>query len=279
MYKKFLILGSNGQLGTEYQQTFSKKNIDYLAPSEQKADITNREMLDQLVTSYNPEVIINCAAFNAVDKAEVDPAQAFRINAEAILNLTHICHQRKIFLVHYSSDYVFDGKKHHWYLESDQPHPLNQYGKSKWQGEKHIKAGLKNYLIFRLSWVIGPGQQNFLFKLSQWAASNPVLKISGDEVSVPTFTPTIVELTLLSLSQGLSGLFHLTNSDYASRYELARAYLKLKNLDNLVVPVPMSYFNMPAPRPLFSVMSNQQLAKTLNLEIPAWQQELETYAG
>ena len=130
---------------------------------------------------------------------------------------------------------------------------------------------MSQYLVFRLSWVIGAGKQNFLYKLAGWAEKNSILKISADEVSVPTFTPDVVDMTLLSLEKGLTGLYHLTNSGYASRYELTRYYLKHQKRDNIIVPVAMSTFETKAKRPLFSAMSNEKLAHSLGVDIPTWQ--------
>ena len=159
-------------------------------------------------------------------------------------------------MVHYSADYVFDGKKQDFYVEDDQPNPLNVYGKSNLHGEEAVKSHLSNFLIFRASWVIGSGRQNFLFKLLQWTQSNWVLIISADEVSVPTFTDDIVKTTPLSLEKQLQGLYHFVNSGCCSCYELVRYFVKNLGLKNLVIPVSLSTFNIQTQRPLFSVMSN-----------------------
>lgn len=178
-------------------------------------------------------------------------------------------------MIHYSTDYVFDGTKQDFYTEEDLPNPLSIYAKSKYAGEKFIKETLEHYLIFRVSWVYGKGKQNFLYKLNQWAATHSMLKIAVDEFSVPTSTRTIVEITLKALKQGLTGLYHLTNSGYASRYEWSKEYLKLKQVDKLIYPAYQSDFNLPAKRPKWSVMSNQKISKILNTDIPLWNEELK----
>jgi dTDP-4-dehydrorhamnose reductase len=137
---------------------------------------------------------------------------------------------------------------------------------------------LPDALVFRLSWVIGRGKQNFLCKLAGWAEKNPVFKISADEVSVPTFTDDIVKLTVMALDQGLTGLFHLTGGGYASRYELARYYAEKTGLPNLIVPVATSTFPSKARRPLFAAMDNRRLTDTLKVDIGTWKTGVDRYA-
>jgi len=276
MKNKHLILGAAGQLGKEFVNYCTKHNIDYLAPDEQAGDITNTEAMQALISQYKPTYVINCAAYNAVDNAEEDKETALLVNAIAPGQLANVCEKNQIKLVHFSSDYVFDGEKQDLYNEQDEPQPLNVYGLSKWQGEQRVQQN-DNHLIFRLSWVIGPGQQNFIYKLRQWASNNKVLKISSDEASVPTFTFDIVEITMKSLGANLSGTFHLTNSNYSSRFELARAFIEISGMNNVIVPVAMSSFVTKAARPLFSAMSNEKLATTLKYEIPTWQESLKKY--
>jgi dTDP-4-dehydrorhamnose reductase len=277
MKKKFLILGASGQLGQEFQQVFSLKNFEYFAPDEKTANILDYKSIDELALTLKPDIVVNCAAYNAVDDAETNPELAYKVNSEAVGALAELCRRRKINLVHYSSDYVFDGKKENSYTEQDKPAPLNVYGKSKLAGEKVVLELLPDSLVFRLSWVIGKGKQNFLYKLTQWAANNAVLKISADETSVPTFTHDIVEATWMSLEKNLGGLFHLTSNDYASRYELARYFLKKANLNNMVIPVPIKYFKNIAERPVFTVMSNQKLSNALGISFPDWREGVDRY--
>ena len=276
---KFLILGSAGQLGKAFQKKMDQSQITFWAPPEQQSNIADFETTEAIIKQYSPDYIINCAAYNTVDQAEKDKETAFLINYKAVENLAEICRKNNIFLIHYSSDYVFDGKKLDFYNENDTPNPLNVYGQSKLNGEKAIQSVLNDYLIFRLSWVIGEGKQNFIYKLNNWAQQNRILKISCDETSVPTFTNDIVDLTLQSLSKGLLGLYHLVNSDYASRYELARYFMKAAKLNNIVVPVSISTFKSAAERPLFSPMTNEKLAGDLNITIPGWQEALDKHVA
>ena len=268
---KILITGAGGQLGTDFQRILTEKNIEFIAPDEKGCNITDRNSMSRILDEAQPGVLINCAAFNAVDDAEDSSNTAFLVNSEAPGILAELCSERKIFLVHYSSDYVFDGKKENLYTEEDVTNPLNVYGKSKLAGEEAVISSADDFLIFRLSWVFGPGKQNFLYKLSQWAQNNSVLKISADETSVPTYTGDIVEATLGSIDRGMRGLFHLVNSGYASRYELAKYFIKRAGYNNLVIPVPMNTFKTKAKRAGFSAMSNGNICRELNYNIPEWE--------
>lgn len=276
---KILILGANGQLGKQFQTELTNLKRDFLAPDEKDCDITQFDRLKEYITANRPAIIINCAAYNAVDDAEKDNTVAFLINHQAVQNMAKICLDNDIFLVHYSSDYVFDGKKGDLYTEDDEPNPLNEYGKSKLAGEQAVLKTLPNSLVIRLSWVFGHGTQNFLYKLKNWAANNPVLKISADEASVPTYTSDIVAATLALFEQKQKGLFHLTNSGYCSRYEWARFALETMGLKNTIIPVAMSNFKSPAERPLFSAMSNEKITKALNQEIPDWKTSTAYFLG
>ncbi|MCP4138115.1 MAG: dTDP-4-dehydrorhamnose reductase [bacterium] len=274
---EYLIIGSAGQLAWEFRKELNSRGLSFAAPDEDELDITNYDNVRDVAASVCPRVIVNCAAYNAVDDAEDNEQRAFEINSLAVGNLASLCKENNITLVHYSSDYVFDGTKKGLYTEDDIPNPLNVYGKSKLKGEELVRESGCSHLVFRLSWVIGAGQQNFLYKLSTWAEKNPVLSISSDEASVPTFTEDIVSATLLALEKGLSGLYHLTNSGYASRYELSRAFLKTMDLDNIVIPVAMSSFETKAERPGFSPMSNAVLSEQLGISIPSWEDALGRY--
>lgn len=274
---KFLISGASGQLSKEFQKTFAKKLINFASPSEEEWDITDFAKTKEIINKSKPNVIINCAAYNLVDDAEEKPELADLVNSKAVENLAKICKENKIFLVHYSSDYVFDGKKQELYVEEDIANPLNEYGKSKLKGEQAVKDNLSDYLIFRLSWVIGRGKQNFLYKVWNWAKDSQAIKISSDEVSVPTYTEDIVIITLLSLEKGLIGLFHLTNSGYASRYELTKYFLNKMGAKNIVVPVSIDNFKTKAKRPVFSAMSNLKISKILDVSIPKWEESTDKF--
>lgn len=281
---KYLIFGAKGQLGREFVKwlngglvrSLNGRFVEWIAVGREECDISDLNQVLELFESIKPDVVINCAAYNLVDKAEEDYVSAVKVNSVGVRNLAFACNRYRAFLVHYSTDYVFDGKKENGlYIEDDKPNPLNEYGKSKLIGEKFIKEEIDNFLILRVSWVYGEGKQNFIHKLLKWAENSDYLKISYDEVSVPTSTRTIASITLKALKEGLEGLYHLTNSGYASRYEWAKKVFRIKRINKFIYPVSSEIFNLPAKRPKFSAMSNRKLSKKLNIEIPGWEEELE----
>ncbi len=274
---KVLITGANGQLGQAFQKEFLRRNIAFFSTDVATCDISKPLQVNALFDEHNPTVLINCASFNLVEEAESESDSAILVNASAVKVLATICQARGVKFVHFSTDYVFDGQKGDFYTESDAPHPLNAYGVSKLAGENNAKTFAGDHLILRTSWLYGAGQQNFLYKVSQWAYKNKVLRISADEVSVPTSADDLVMMTLGALAKGLTGLYHATNSGYASRYELTKLYFNLVGRDVLIIPVAMSSFPSKVARPLFSAMSNQKLANDLGITISLWQQALERY--
>lgn len=208
---KLLITGAKGQLGSEFVKTLKNSNDTVLASGKQELDVGRIEQVMEVFESFRPDIVINCSAYNQVDKAETEKELAYKVNATGVKNLAQACEKYKAYLIHYSTDYVFDGKKEGLYTEDDSPNPLSEYAKSKLMGERHVQEILENYLIFRTSWVYGEGKQNFLSKLIQWAQTQEYLRIACDEFSVPTSTRTIVEITLKAIQQGLTGLYHLVN--------------------------------------------------------------------
>jgi dTDP-4-dehydrorhamnose reductase len=274
---KYLISGAQGQLAREFQKTLEKLDHTVAAFDREGLDISDSRVVNDKITEHNPDVVMNCASYNLVDKAEEDFDAACGVNATGVRNLAVACKNKDILLVHYSTDYVFDGTKEDFYTEEDEPNPVSKYGESKLQGEQLLRQEADNFLLFRVSWVFGEGKSNFLHRLSEWARKNRTLKIVSDQVSVPTYTEDIVNVTMFALNKGLRGMYHLTNSGYASRYEFARYYLEQMEMDNLVMPVTSDYFPSPAKRPYFSAMSNRKLSQALNIDIPDWKLGVERY--
>ena len=280
---KILIIGKNGQLGKEFTKRLGEKGAEWLinkkinceSVGRAECDVASTGQVLELFENVKPDIVINCAAYNFVDRAETDEyINAYRVNAVGVKNIAYACKKHKVFLVHYSTDYVFDGEKEGLYTEKDEPNPINQYGKSKLAGEIMLKEETEDYLIFRVSWVYGEGKSNFIYKLLEWAKTQKYLKIAYDEFSTPTSTATIVDITLRALQSGLKGLFHLTNSGYASRYEWAKEILNAKKIDKFIYPVSKEIFNLPAKRPGFSAMSNESVARELGVNIREWDSEV-----
>jgi dTDP-4-dehydrorhamnose reductase len=275
---KYLITGKNGQLARAFIKRFEERSFDFAAPDESQLDITDRQTVADVVASSKPDVIINCAAYNLVDQAEARPDSAFAVNAAGPHHLALAAADHKAILVHFGSDYVFDGlKETGLYTEGDAPNPLNEYGKSKFAGEQSVLEAHGRSLVLRLSWVFGAGKQNFIYKLLEWAKKSEYLKIACDEFSVPTFTRTVVDATLRAVDQGVTGRYHLTNSGFCSRYEWAKVILHSMGISKFIRPVSMDTFNLPAQRPKFSAMSNGRISSLLNIDIPSWDEAVKSF--
>lgn len=274
---KYLVIGKNGQLGKEFVTYFSNSNNDFLAVGHQDFDIANFDSIVKVIDAYKPDIVINCSAYNQVDLAEKDFDTAYKTNALGIYNLTLAQEKYRFFIVHYSTDYVFDGeKKSGFYTETDTTNPISQYAKTKLMGENFLLNNNKS-LTLRVSWVFGEGNQNFPYKVQQWAKNKDVLMVATDEVSTPTCTKTIVEITLKALEKNLYGIFHLSNKGYTTRYDYARFILKNLNLKNSIYPAYANDFNLPAQRPKFSVMSINKIQTALNIEIEDWETVVAKY--
>lgn len=277
MKVKFLITGSNGQLAREFIRVIGAAEREVIAPTEKILDISDLSAIHEAISENKPEVIINCAAYNLVDKAEEDFDAACSVNAIGARNLAIASKKHNVLLVHFSTDYVFDGSKEDFYTEQDAPNPVNNYGKSKLLGERWVAEETDDFLLLRLSWVFGEGRQNFLYNLLKWAEKNRVLKVVCDETSVPTFTEDIAKVTLLAVDHGLKGIFHLTNGGYATRYEVARYFFERLGEDKLILPVSSDYFPTATKRPPFSAMSNRRISEALSLHIPDWKNGVDRF--
>lgn len=273
---RVFITGTKGQLGTEFVRLFEANGWDYIAADHSTLDITDGDAVLKAVMPCRPGLIINCAAYNLVDKAESDPAAAYAVNAEGVRNLAFAARQLESKLVHFGTDYVFDGEKRAPYAEGDAANPLSEYGRSKLKGEEYALEA-PGSLVLRLSWVYGPGTQNFIHKLLGWAEKSGPLRVADDEVSVPTFTGDAAAAVMAALREGVTGRWHLSGGEPCSRYEWARTVLKAYHIEKELIPCGMSDFKLPARRPGYSAMSNAALCGQLGIRMPHWRDSVEKF--
>ncbi len=270
------IFGSKGQLGRAFAKRFEKEGWEYLGADSDELDVTNPMHVAEVLSIYRPGLIINCSAYNQVDFAEKDRKTAMDVNAYALRSIAMEAKKFETTLVHFSTDYVFDGTKKAPYTEQDKTNPLNVYGESKLAGEKYALEPM-GASVFRLSWLYGDGKQNFIYKVRQWAEKEGPLKIADDEISVPTYTEDVVDAVMAAMQRGLSGLWHLPNSGVCSRYEWAKEILRLAGIKKEIIPAKMADFNTAAKRPGYSAMSNAALCRELGIKIPDWRDSLARF--
>lgn len=284
-----LLTGARGQLGHELQRTLAPLGT-VIALDRVACDLSKPEQIRAQVRALQPQIIVNAAAYTAVDRAEREPEHAFAINAHAVEVLAQEALHHEALLVHYSTDYVFDGRKRTPYTEADAPHPLSVYGQSKWAGEQAIAASGARALILRSSWVMGVHGHNFIKTVLRLAAQRDTLDVVNDQHGVPTAAAWIAEVTAQLLSRNLlpTGVYHLaavgmTNwFDYA-RYVLRAAQgagLNLRLTEAGVRAVSTDEYralqSTPlAPRPAYSLLDTRKLQQTFGITPPDWQRGVD----
>lgn len=291
---RILLTGKNGQVGWELQRTLSTLG-EVIALGQADMDLANPDAIRKICGEVKPNLIVNPAAYTAVDKAETEPALALAINGTAPGILAQEAQRLGAALIHYSTDYVFDGSKSTPYTEQDIPNPQNIYGSSKLAGERAIQAVDVPHLILRTAWVYGRRGKNFLLTMQRLASERPLLKVVDDQVGAPTWSRLLAEATAHIVAQGLSrgqetvnsylrqhsGVYHMSCAGYTSWYGFANAILAAANTSihanasAQLQPIPSSEYPTPAARPAYSVLSNAQLAQTFGITLPDWRMALE----
>ena len=274
---KILLTGSNGQLGHDFKKIFNKKNIKYIATDYKELDITSDKDLNKFFQE-NEEIthVINCAAYNDVDKAENDP-KTWLLNAEAPKNLALIANKIGAIFVTYSSDFVFDGLEKEPYTEKDILNPISEYSKSKVQGEKMVLESCKRSFVIRTSWLFGIGGNNFNKQVINWSKSRNELNIVDDQVSVPTYSMDLAEFSWKLIQTGKFGLYHITNDGIASKYDQAKYVLEKIGWKGTLGRAKTADFNLPAKRPAYSKLGSSKVEKLLGEKIPTWQSGIDRF--
>lgn len=273
---KILITGGNGQLGREWSEFLQQKQTGFSAYSSTQLDITNTAEVEEKLGAERPDVLINCAAYTKVDQAEVESEKAILINAEAVKNLAEICARSGIKLVHYSTDYIFEGnqddrrKYPDGYTETHSPGPQNIYGLSKLKGEEAIRKSGCEYLIIRISWLCGRYGQNFVTTMLRLAQERDELSIVDDQYGSPTFAANVVENTYRLLELGEKGEFHVSSAGMATWYDFAREIFRQANVSVAAKPVSSSEFAAKAKRPAFSLLNTSKIARLPGINIQNW---------
>ena len=265
-----VITGAGGQLGQDMFSACIKRNFEVEAADSRRLDITDYRAVTKFLARYSGDLVINCAAYNAVDQAEEDWETAFRINGLGVRNLVRAVNEYGGTLVHYSTDFVFDGESPRPYTVADTPRPINRYGESKLLGEQFVRDLSERYYLIRVSSVFGPGKTNFVKKVIEWSKTGKELRVVDDQVSSPTYTPDLADATLDLIKTGMHGLYHLTNSGSCSRYGWASHILDLLGWKGTIIPVSSQEFMTPAKRPRFSVLDPFGFPELLGYKLPDW---------
>ena len=274
---KILLTGSNGQLGHDFKKIFNKKNIEYIATDYKELDITSDKDLNKFFQE-NEEIthIINCAAYNDVDKAETDK-KVWLLNAEAPKRLAEFSKKIGAIFVTYTTDFVFDGEKNSPYMEDDKTNGISEYGKSKAQGEKGVLEAYDKSFVIRTSWVFGIANNNFNKQVINWSKSRNELNIVDDQVSVPTYSMDLAEFSWKLIQTEKFGLYHITNDGIASKYDQAKYVLEKIGWKGKLGRAKTVDFNLPAKRPAYSKLDSSKVEKLIGEKIPTWQSGIDRF--
>lgn len=278
--KRILVIGRNGQVGWELERTLAPLG-EVLACNRTRIDLAVPGDIRVAVREARPDIIVNAAAYTAVDKAESEPELAMAINGTAPGVLAEEANRSGALLVHYSTDYVFDGSKPTAYTEEDPPSPINSYGRSKLAGEQAIRTSGCRHLILRTSWVYGLRGQNFLRTMMRLAAERDELRIVDDQIGAPTWSRMIAQATALVLAapEPVEGLFHLTSAGQTSWFGFTEAILTStrdkRDRTPRLTPISTSEYPLPAARPANSRLDCSRLMREAAISLPHWRVALD----
>ena len=278
---KVLLIGANGQLGNDLLRVFQSAGDDVLPFIHTQLDVCSEERVSEVITQAKPDVVLNTAAFHKVEECEKKPALAFEVNGTAAMNLALACQRSGAVLVHFSTDYVFDGKKNAAYEETDLPAPLNVYGASKVLGEHLIACNTDRYFVIRTCGLYGIAGSsgkggNFVENMLKKATVRDAIRVVADQVLTPTYTMDLAEVTRSLIMTGAFGLYHLSSEGQCSWYEFTRSIFEYAGIAAQLTAVKTADFPSPVKRPSYSVLSKTKL-RGLRLSVPSWQDALLRY--
>lgn len=274
---KILVTGSNGQLGSCLRRELQgDPDIEAVYTDYDTLDITDREAVERYLGENQFDIIINCAAYTAVDKAESEEIAAAALNTLAVGNLGEAARKTPTKIIHISTDYVFSGQSFRPYEENDEPYPQGIYGRTKLEGEGLLTSFCRNAIIIRTAWLYSEFGRNFVKTMLELADSRPELNVVSDQIGSPTYAGDLAKAIHRIIRHEIwtPGIYHFTNEGVASWYDFAKAIFEIAGKEVKVNPVPTSAYPTPAKRPLYSVLSKAKIKNTYGLEIPYWRDSL-----
>lgn len=272
-----LLTGANGQLGTDFKKLFDMKNILYIATDYMDLDITDIEKVREFVKGKEIKYIINCAAYNNVDKAEEEIGLCKRLNTVAPKNLAMVAKEIEAIFVTYSTDFVFGGGQTTPYTEEDEVSPLCIYAQSKAEGEKLVLATYEKSFVIRTSWVFGMGNNNFNKQVIGWSKTRDELNIVDDQVSSPTYSWDLAEYSWDLIQSNKFGLYQLSNDGECSKYGQAKYVLDAIGWKGKLGTAKTVDFNLPAKRAEYSKISSEKAERVIGRKMPSWQSGIDRF--
>jgi dTDP-4-dehydrorhamnose reductase len=274
---KIFLTGKQGMLARAIAEVLAPRH-QIIAMSHAEADITDAPAIAKAIQAARPDVVVNAAAFTDVDACESQPELAMRVNGEGPGNIASACRKMKIPMMHFSTDYVFDGEKRAPYTEEDEPRPFSIYGKSKLEGEHRVAQTLEKYWIVRVCGVFGPYRKNFVSLVVDLGRKGGPLRIVKDQCLAPTYTFDATNGIEQILLRGASGIYHLTNQGFTSRVDFTKGILREAGFGYVeVIPISAEETKRPAPRPKNSQLENARLKREGIALLPAWPDAVRRY--
>jgi dTDP-4-dehydrorhamnose reductase len=282
MTQRAVVLGAAGQLGVELVRELQARRYDVTTWERAQLDITDARRVEAALAAANPDIVFNSAAYNQVDVAEAEPLAALQVNALSVRNLALACRQNDARLVHFSTDYVFDGQATQPYTEEHSTHPLSAYAVSKLAGELYAQAYLDRVLIVRTCGVFGPGglhtaRGNFVELMLRLAGSSRPIRVVEDHVASPTFAPLLASRTVDLVDRGQSGIFHVGGGTPISWFLFARMIFEVAGLTPELLPTNEREYRTAARRPKYSVLSNSKMQRVGLAPMPPLREAVESY--
>lgn len=276
---KILVTGAKGMLGTDLVPILKEKNHDVFETDIEELNICKIDKLYEMAKEISPDIIVNCAAYTQVDKAEEEVNEAFLINGIGVQNLALVCRDLNIDLCHISTDYVFDGEKKGPYSPFDAASSMNVYGLSKLAGEKFIQWIWNRFYIIRTSWLYGKNGKNFVYTTLKLAENQKELRIVDDQTGSPTWTVSLSQIISKLIETKKHGIYHVTDEtkNGISWYQFAQEIIKLSGYKLKVIPVKSEEFEQPAKRPRNSVLDLTMTKLVLGEDLPSWKKSLEKF--
>lgn len=274
---RVLVTGSEGQLGQDVILSLKNQGIDFLGADKDTMDITDSNKVHQVFKSYQPDVVVHCAAYTAVDQAEKDKEVCYAINVLGTKNLALSCKEFKAKMVYISTDYVFDGEGEDPFKVTDQPDPINYYGQTKYEGELEVKNALSAYFILRISWVFGLYGNNFVKTMLRLGKIKDEISVVSDQMGSPTYTSDVAQMILNMIKTDDFGTYHQTNQGICSWAEFATAIFKKEGIDCKVNPILTKDYPTAAKRPLNSRLETKSTFELFDLEQRTWEIALDEF--
>ncbi len=277
---RILVTGAGGQLGQEFKNNVSNSNHKFFFTDKNELDITNKKEILDYVTIYKIELIINCAAYTNVDDAETKKRQAIKVNLYAVKNLTEICEEKKLKMIHFSTDYVYNSDNLNPINEASYINPINYYGISKREGERIIEKSSSDSIIIRISWLYSTYGNNFVKTMIKKGENADKVYVINDQFGCPTYAKDLVNVILLIIDLEIKPkykIYNFSNEGFTNWYDFAKKIFELKKINPLIIPVNSENYKNVAKRPQYSVTDKSRIKDIFNVNIRNWEEALEEF--